>query len=74
MRPAPGRRWPWPAVLAACVLGAGVRSLTLGKDTGWDLRNHHYYNAWAFLHDRLGFDLAPAQAQTYHYPFGELPF
>ena len=74
MSPAPGRRWLWPGVLAACVLAAGLRSLALGKDTNWDLKNYHYYNAWAFLHDRLGFDVAPAQLQTYHYPFVELPF
>lgn len=71
---APGRRGLWPGVLAACILAAGLRSLALGKDTGWDLRNYHYYNAWALLHERLGFDLAPAQLQTYHYPFVELPF
>jgi hypothetical protein len=72
--PAPRRRWLWPGILAVCVLAAGVRSLALGKDTSWDLKNYHYYNAWAFLNDRLGFDLAPAQLQTYHYPFVELPF
>ena len=74
MSPAAKRRLGWLAVLAACIVGAGLRSLALGKDVNWDLKNYHYYNAWALLHGRLGFDVAPAQLQTYHYPFIELPF
>jgi hypothetical protein len=44
-----------------------------GKDFNWDFRNYHYYNAYALLHDRLGFDIAPAQRQTYHNPLIDLP-
>ena len=74
MSPTAKVRLGWLAVLAACIVGAGLRSVSLGKDINWDLKNYHYYNAWAFLHGRLGFDVAPAQLQTYHYPFIELPF
>lgn len=35
----------------------------------WDFANYHWYNAYAFLHGRLGFDIAPAQMQTYFNPW-----
>lgn len=53
---------------------AGAASIATGKDANWDLKNYHWYNAWALLHGRLGFDLAPAQVQTYYNPVGDLPF
>jgi hypothetical protein len=53
---------------------AGAVSVALGKDASWDLRNYHWYNAWALLNDRLGHDIAPAQLQTYHNPLADLPF
>lgn len=64
----------WPAIFAACVLAAGAKSIALGKDANWDLKNYHWYNAWALLNARLGWDLAPAQVQTYYNPVGDLPF
>jgi hypothetical protein len=73
MRPAQ-RAWLWPGVFLACVAAAGARSVLLGKDASWDLRNYHWYNPWALLNGRLGFDLAPAQLQTYHNPLADLPF
>ena len=68
------RAWLWPGVFMACVMGAGARSIALGKDVNWDLKNYHWYDAFALLHGRLGFDVAPAQLQTYHYPLADLPF
>ena len=61
-------------MLAACVLAAGAKSIAVGKDANWDLKNYHWYNAWALLNGRLGWDLAPAQIQTYYNPIGDLPF
>ncbi len=60
--------------LMLSMLGFGCYSLYLGQDANWDLRNYHWYNAYAFLHDRLGFDIAPAQLQTYLNPLLDLPF
>src|ERR1700680_117782 len=61
--------------LVCAVLGAGVLSVfVLRQDANWDLRNYHFYNAWAFAHDRLGWDLAPAQLQTFLNPLLDLPF
>ena len=64
----------WPAVLALCVVAAGARSIALGQDANWDLKNYHWYNAYALLNGRLGWDIAPAQIQTYLNPIGDLPF
>jgi hypothetical protein len=52
----------------------GCYSLYLGQDVNWDLKNYHWYNPYAFLHNRMGFDLAPAQLQTYYNPLLDLPF
>ena len=66
---------PQAMLLAASLLIAGgVSVLVLGQDANWDLQNYHFYNAWAFVHGRLGWDLAPAQLQTFHNPLVELPF
>ena len=56
-----------PLVCAAVAAG-------LGLDANWDLRNYHYYNAYAFLNGRLGHDVAPGQMQTFHNPLPDLPF
>lgn len=68
------KEWRWPAAAAICVLASGLASVALRRDVNWDLRNYHYYNAYAFLNGRLGWDVAPAQLQTYHNPLLDLPF
>src|SRR5436190_23714620 len=60
--------------VAAALLFGGFASLLRGVDTNWDLRNYHFYNPWAWLHGRLGFDYAPAQVQSYYSPLLDLPF
>jgi hypothetical protein len=63
------------ALLAACVVVAGVTSLLLGQDVNWDLQNYHYYNPWAWWHGRIfDRDIAAAQLQTFHNPLIDLPF
>jgi hypothetical protein len=61
-------------LLGAMLVAGLVSAFVLEQDANWDLQNYHFYNAWAFLHQRLGWDLAPAQLQTYHNPLAELPF
>src|ERR1700675_206739 len=69
------RRLLEAGVLLAAILVAGLASaLLLRQDVNWDLRNYHFYNAWAFVYGRLGWDLAPAQLQTLHNPLLALPF
>ena len=43
-----------------------------GPDASWDLRNYHIYNAYAVLNHRFGYDLFPAQLQTFHAPMLDL--
>jgi hypothetical protein len=46
----------------------GMLSLCLGQDDNWDLKNYHLYNPFALLNGKIGFDLAPAQWQSYFNP------
>ncbi|HXB57621.1 MAG TPA: hypothetical protein VN461_22865 [Vicinamibacteria bacterium] len=55
-------------LLAIIVIGLGGVSLWLGQDMNWDLLNYHYYDGYAFLHDRLDRDIVPAGIQTYQPP------
>ena len=64
----------WWAIIFFIPILFGLISLLLGKDFNWDLRNYHYYNAYAFLENRYEMDIAPAQLQTYLPPFLDLPF
>ncbi|KFN42385.1 hypothetical protein [Arenimonas oryziterrae] len=45
----------------------------LGQDTNWDLRNYHLYNPHAWLQQRDGLDIAPAQLQSWHNPLLDVP-
>jgi len=64
----------WPVLLVLCVVAAGARSIAIGQDGNWDLKNYHWYNAFSLLNGRLGWDVAPAQIQTYYNPIADLPF
>lgn len=66
----------WP-VAAAAVVGpilCGLASVWMGADANWDLRNYHFYNPYALLHGRRGFDLAVAHHATFYNPFSDVPF
>jgi hypothetical protein len=67
-------RWKWPLALAGCLGAAGLMSVRSRLDVNWDLKNYHFYNAYAFLNGRLGWDIAPAQIQSYYNPLLDLPF
>lgn len=51
----------------------GLLSIYLGKDNNYDLRNYHYYQVFAFFHDRLNFDYLPCQHGTFHNPVINFP-
>jgi len=61
-------------ILLAVPLCFGLYSVILGQDTNWDLLNYHLYNPYAFLNNRLSFDLAPAGLQTYFNPLMDLAY
>jgi len=51
-----------------------VAAIALGQDGGFDLKNYHYYNAWALLGGRLGHDFVVAQQQTWFNPLLDLHY
>ena len=56
------------------ISGIGSYICTRTKfDVNWDFVNYHYYNAFAFLHDRLNYDIAPASVNTFFNPLLDLP-
>ena len=67
-------RTGWGLLFIVVPLLFGLIALWFGKDVNWDFRNYHYYNPYAFLHDRMGFDIAPAMLQNYLNPFIDVPF
>jgi hypothetical protein len=60
--------------LGAIVLGWAAIVVARGKDISWDFRNYHWYIPYAFLHGRLGFDIAVAHQATYYNPLLDTPF
>src|SRR3954454_5856595 len=49
-----------PVFIWISPLLAGLLSLHMGKSMAWDLLHYHYYNGYAFLTNRLNFDILPA--------------
>src|SRR5215472_9171329 len=61
--------------VALCVPAVfGALSVWIGQDASWDLKNYHYYNAYAFLTGRWAKDIAPAQIQTFLSPLLDVVF
>jgi len=60
--------------ITVVVLASGYASIRIGKDQGWDFLNYHWYDAYAFLYGRLGFDVAVAHHATYFNPLIHVPF
>lgn len=60
--------------LAGSLAVYAAASLLLKQDANWDLLNYHFYNAYAFLNDRIDYDIAPAQLQSFHNPALDIPF
>ena len=46
----------------------GFYSLHVGMDRMADVCNYHIYNPWAFLNNRIGYDIMPAGIQSYFNP------
>ena len=62
------------AALALAPFLVGLLALYLGQDTNWDFRNYHWYNAYAFLNGRYGFDLLPSQMPYFYNPALDVPY
>jgi hypothetical protein len=53
---------------------SGLVAILLGQDANWDLRNYHFYNPYAFLNGRLGYDALAAQIASFYNPLLYVPF
>lgn len=60
--------------LGSVVLLWALFVIALGKDTSWDFRNYHWYIPYAYLNDRLGFDIAVSHIATYYNPVVDVPY
>lgn len=65
--------WQLAAVYVVGVAWSLVTVAWLGPDGNWDLYNYHYYNGFMFAENRLGWDIAPAQRQTFFNPLLDVP-
>ena len=67
------RREPGFAGAWALAVAFGLFVLARGKDLSWDVRNYHWYNPYALLTGRRGFDIAVAQHATFYNPMIDVP-
>lgn len=61
-------------MLALCLVISGIVSVCFSFELSYDFVNYHYYNPWAFLNDRIGYDIAPAGNNSYFSPFIDMPY
>lgn len=50
-----------------------IFSVYMKNEFYWDFANYHYYNAFAFLNNRLNYDIVPASVNTFFNPLIDLP-
>ena len=55
------------------LFGGGLLSMQLRYELSWDFANYHYFNAWAFVKDRVGYDFLVAGINTYFNPLIDVP-
>lgn len=60
------RRNILPLIVAVVM---GLISLFLGQDVNGDIWNYHLYNAYAYLNNRMLYDIGPAGAHSYFNPY-----
>lgn len=61
-------------ILISFLILGGILSLIQQQSCAWDLLRYHFYNAWAFLNNRLEVDLMPCGIQSYLNPIITLPY
>lgn len=52
----------------------GLLAVAFGQDANWDLMNYHFYNPYAFLHERHGHDILVAHLASFYNPLLDVPF
>ena len=61
-------------LLIAAPFVIGGLAVALGQDANADLRNYHWYNAYAFLNGREALDFLPSQNAYFYNPLLDVPF
>ena len=61
------------ALALSAIPAFALLALALGKEAGWDFQNYHWYDPYALLSGRLGFDIAVAHHATYYNPLPDVP-
>jgi len=65
--------WLRIGALALAPLLFAIIGVALGKKTGWDLHNYHWYNPFAWLTNRLDMDVGVGHHATYYNPLSDVP-
>ncbi len=60
-------------LLGAFLLLGGIISAILKYDILWDFANYHYFNPWAFLNGRVGYDIGAAGLHGFFNPLMDIP-
>lgn len=60
-------------ILILCLVFGFARGFYLRTDFFWDFMNYHYYNAFAFLNNRLNYDIVLASINTFFNPLMDIP-
>lgn len=60
-------------ICALFLMAGGFLSLILKYELSWDFANYHYYNPWAFLNDRVHYDIGVGGMNVYFNPLIDIP-
>ncbi len=61
------------SIFFACLVFSFGVSFFLRQECFWDFTNYHYYNAFAFLNDRLNYDIVLGSINSFFNPLLDLP-
>jgi hypothetical protein len=61
------------AILFLCMLVMGIFGVFLSQAFNWDFLSYHFYIPYAYLNDRIDYDVVPAGIQTYFNPLMQVP-
>ena len=60
-------------IFVVFLLSGGFLSSVLQYEIVWDFMNYHYYNAWAFVHNRFNKDILMAGVNGFFNPLPDVP-
>lgn len=60
-------------VLFLFLIAGGLISSFLQYELVWDFINYHYFNAWAFVNGRVGYDVLLAGPNGFYNPLADIP-